>query len=134
MNLRVALATMPYTDVAALIEDAEARDAQRARDSENLAMLVDRCDFDTTFGYVSAVTDPDDPQVKAERARRLKYGIKPPPTPILPPVAQRPPEITDLLIARFREAQKPYQIPDQRSSGPKSKLAQLNQARAQAGR
>jgi len=132
VNLRVALATMPYLDVAALITDAEARDAQLARDSENLAMLVDRTDFDVTFEYVQAITDPDDPEVKAERARMAKKGIKPPPTPIYPPVAHRAPEVTEEMVRAYREAQQPYQAPE--STKPKSKLALLNQARMEAGR
>lgn len=125
---------MPHLDIAALIEDAEKRDAQQARDSENLAMLVDRSDFDTTFDYISGVTDPEDPEVKRERALRAKHGIKAPPLPIFAPVAQRPPEITAELVQRYRDAHKPYEIPDPNNSGPKSKLAQLTQARAQAGR
>lgn len=122
---------MPYTDVAALIADAEARDTQSARDSENLAMLVDRTDFEVGFDYVSGVTDPDDPEIARERALRKKYGIKPPPVPIYPPIAHRDPEITAALSERYREAQKPYQLPEQK---PKSKLDLLNRSRAEAGR
>ena len=127
---------MPYPDVAALIEDAETRDAQQARDSENLAMLVDRSDFDVNFDYVSAVTDPDDPDVVRERAIRRKRGIKPPALPILAPVAQRDPAVTKELVERYRAAQKPYEIPAPGApeGRPKSKLAQLNAARAEAGR
>ena len=121
---------MPYTDVAALIEDAEARDAQAARDSENLAMLVDREDFATSFDYISGVTDPDDPEIVRERALRKKHNIKPPPHPIYPPVAQRDPKVTAELIERYRTAHKPYQIPEK----PQSKFDLLKQARAEAGR
>lgn len=123
---------MPYPDVAALIDDAERCDAQAARDSENIAMLVDRSDFDLNFEYVSGVTDPEDPEVKRERALRAKHGIKAPPLPILAPVAKRPPEITAELIQRYQDAQKPYEIPTVEK--PKSKLAQLNHARNQARR
>lgn len=122
---------MPYPDVAALIEDAESRDAQAARDSENLAMIVDRLEFLNTFGYVTDVTDPDDPEVKKERALRERHGIKPPPLPILAPIALRPPELAEALAQRYREAQEPYRIPEPK---PKSKLALLNQARMEAGR
>ncbi|WP_159840216.1 hypothetical protein [Nocardia sp. CY41] len=121
---------MPYTDVAALIEDAEARDQQAARDSENLAMLVDRVDFEVGFEYVSGVTDPDDPEIARERALRKKHGIKPPSMPIYAPVAQRAPEITAELVERYRAAQKPYQIPEPKQS----KLDLLNRSRAEAGR
>jgi hypothetical protein len=122
---------MPYPDVAALIEDAEARDAQHARDSENLAMLVDRQDFETRFDYVSGTADPDDPEIKAERAQRLKHGIKAPPMPIYAPVGLRDPKITAELVERYREAQKPYQVPEDK---PKSKFDLLNRSRAEAGR
>ncbi|MFE7799005.1 hypothetical protein [Nocardia sp. NPDC057440] len=117
---------MPYPDVAALLEDAEARDAQQARDSENLAMLVDRCDFNLNFDYVSGVTDPDDPDVARERALRNKHGIKPPPMPILAPVAQRAPEITAELVERFRAAHEPYEIPNPK---PGNKFDLLNKSR-----
>lgn len=131
MNLRIALATMPFPDVAALIDDAGARDAQRARDSENLAMLVDRTDFDVNFDYIGAVTDPEDPEVARERALRKKHGIKPPPLPILAPVAQRDPKFTAELIGRYRAAQQPYQIPEDK---PKNTLDLLNRSRREAGR
>ena len=117
------MATLPARDVAALIADANQREDQAARDSENLAMLVDRVSFEMTWGYVGDTTDPDDPEVKRDRALRAKYGIKPPPTPIVPPVAHRAPEITAEMVARYQAAQEPYRIPD---TQPKSKLAQLN--------
>lgn len=74
---------------------------QNAFDSENLAMLVDRDDFYLNSEYSQWITDPNDPQVKAERARRLKYGIKPPPVPVLRPVAMRQPELTIALGKRY---------------------------------
>ncbi|MCM6778028.1 hypothetical protein NDR87_30965 [Nocardia sp. CDC159] len=122
---------MPYPDIAALIEDAEARDAQAARDSENLAMLVDRSDFDLNFDYVTGTSDPDDPEIARERALRKKHGIKPPPLPILAPVAQRDPKVTAELIERYRAAQKPYEIPSEK---PTSKLDLLTRSRRDAGR
>src|SRR5690606_8061967 len=90
LNLREALATLPAGDVAALIADANRREDQAARDAENLAMIVDRLNFEMTFDYVGAVTDPDDPEVKRDRALRAKHGIGAPPLPIVAPVAQRP--------------------------------------------
>ncbi|MFE2994277.1 hypothetical protein ACFXG4_05005 [Nocardia sp. NPDC059246] len=88
-------------------------------------MLVDRQDFELNFDYVSGTTDPDDPEVKRERAQRAKHGIKPPPLPILAPIAQRDPVITAELVERYQQAQQPYRIPEP----PKSKLAQLLAAR-----
>ncbi|MGW5387208.1 hypothetical protein [Nocardia sp. NPDC003963] len=123
---------MPYPDVAALIDDADARSEQQRMDSENLARILDRLEFLNNFGYISGITDPEDPEVKREQAERERHGIKSPPMPIIAPIALRPPEITAELIERYREAQKPYQIPEK--SKPKSKLDLLNRSRAEAGR
>lgn len=59
---------------------------------ENLAMLIDRLDYWLTTEYAGWVTDPDDPEVKRARAERKRSGKKPPPVPIIPPIAKRPPE------------------------------------------
>lgn len=59
---------------------------------ENLALLVDRLDYWLSSEYTGWVTDPEDPEVKQARAERKRSGAKPPPVPIVPPVAQRPPE------------------------------------------
>lgn len=90
-----------WQDVAILLKEVLENVDQSAFDSENLAMLVDRDDFYLNSEYSQWVTDPNDPQVKAERARRLKYGIKPPPVPVLRPVAMRRAELTAVLSKRY---------------------------------
>lgn len=40
--------------------------------------------------YSQWVTDPEDPEVKRARAERKRAGVKPPPRPIIFPVARRP--------------------------------------------
>ena len=74
----------------------------------NVATLVDLMSYTVHAEYVQWTTDPDDPQVKADRERRKKQGIKPPPVPIVPPVAFRPESVAtevnaayDELVARF---------------------------------
>ena len=66
--------TWYWRDVVALLDDAEEQDKQRFRDSENLAMLVDREDFSLNGEYVDRITDPNDPEVKADIARRKAAG------------------------------------------------------------
>lgn len=112
-------------DVAALLDDSATRDAQSARDSENLAMLVDRLNFGLNLDYVEAVTDPEDPQVKRDRLERKKRGIKPPPLPLLAPIAQRDPVITAELVARYRDANKPYEVSEPEPGPQRSKLARV---------
>lgn len=106
-----------YRDVAIHLDDLAEHEAQKARDSENLAMLVDRDDFELNFDYTNAVTDPDDPEVKAKREQRERLGIKPPPLPILRPVAHRKPEITAEMVTQYREAVAEYQPPQDKPNG-----------------
>ncbi|WP_052056365.1 hypothetical protein [Rhodococcoides fascians] len=77
---------------------------QQAMDSENLAMLVDRKDYWLNSEYRTWVTDPDDPEVIAERERRKREKVKPPPTPLLVPVAQRPEAVAAVLRERYQAA------------------------------
>lgn len=55
---------------------------------ENTALLLETLTAQLDWGWADRTVDPDDPEVKAERAR--SKGIKPPPHPILRPVALRP--------------------------------------------
>lgn len=57
---------------------------------ENTALLLETITTQLDWGWADRTIDPDDPEVKAERAKRKK--VKPPPHPILRPVAHRPPE------------------------------------------
>jgi hypothetical protein len=103
-------------------------DAQAARDSENLAMLVDRDDYWLNSEYSQWVTNPDDPEVKAERARRLKEGIKPPPTPLLRPVAHRPTELAAKLWEKYG-AEVEKQKPAEKAPTGKQKMSAREAAR-----
>lgn len=94
---------------------------QEARDSENLAMMVDRKDYWLNSEYRSWVTDPDDPAVKAERERRKRDNVETPPRPILPPIAQRSQQLTELLQGRFREESEKYTPKAEAPKKPKLK-------------
>lgn len=125
-----------WQDVAILLKKVLETVDQSAFDSENLAMLVDRDDFYLNSEYSQWVTDPNDPQVKAERARRLKYGIKPPPVPVLRPVAMRRAELTAVLSKKYAssgvlvEQSMPETLaPTGQSSGETVKLSAREAAR-----
>lgn len=66
----------------------------------NVAELVDLMNYQVNADYQQWVTDPDDPAVKADRDYRKKNKIKPPPVPLVPPVAFRPGSVA----AEYREA------------------------------
>lgn len=102
LDFREALATMWHVDVGILIDGLERWSDQ----DENLAMLVDRLDYWLNSEYRSWITDPDDPEVKRERERRKREGIKPPADPVIFPVAHRPPRVQAELMKRLLEKQK----------------------------
>ncbi|MCJ0906226.1 hypothetical protein [Rhodococcus sp. ARC_M6] len=81
--------------------------AAEKRDSENIAMLVDRDDYWLNSEYANWVSDPDDKAAEAERKRererRKREGIKPPPTPVLPPVGKRSAKDMSVLVVEFLE-------------------------------
>ncbi|MDU0478393.1 hypothetical protein QVA66_03960 [Staphylococcus chromogenes] len=78
---------------------------------ENIAKLVDRMDYWLNSEYSSWNADPDDPELKAERARRKKLGIKPPPLPLLQPIAARPPHLQGELLAAYLSAREKAEAP-----------------------
>lgn len=86
---------------------------------ENLAMFLDRFDYFLRSEYASWITDPDDPEVKAERALRKRQGIKPPPQPLIPPVAWRPQSIADLRRQVFEAAVELHAAPAKPGRGKK---------------
>lgn len=57
---------------------------------ENIASLIDREDYWLNAEYQSWTTDPEDPEVKKAHEQRKRSGAKPPPKPIIYPIAQRP--------------------------------------------
>lgn len=94
LDYRRALTEMMWQDVVVLID---ALDKWTMTD-ENIARLVDRDDYYLNAKYGQWTTDPDDPEVKAEQAKQKLNKQKPPPNPILTPVAMRPTEITNQII------------------------------------
>lgn len=53
--------------------------------------------------YMEWITDPEDPEVKAEAEHRKRAGIKPPPIPLVPPVAVRPESVAADYEASYRQ-------------------------------
>lgn len=43
--------------------------------------------------WIDRTTDPDDPEVRRRRAEDSRNKVKPPPYPLVPPVALRPEEL-----------------------------------------
>ena len=74
----------------------------------NLADLVDLMSYWLRSEYTKWVTDPDDPEVKKALERRKKTGQKPPPIPLVEPVAARPPSLALLYQQQYAELLEHY--------------------------
>lgn len=94
---------------------------------ENLAMLIDRLDYWLGSEYAQWTTDPDDQEVKRARAERKRSGKKPPPVPILTPVAKRPPEQAKAARELAEQMRDYYENPPVTKPG-ESKIAALDRA------
>lgn len=93
-----------------MLEQLERREWSRT--DENLAMLIDRLDYWLTSEYSQWVTDPDDPDVKRRREESERSGVKPPPVPIITPVALRPPEWADAVRKQAESLREYFSTPE----------------------
>lgn len=72
--------------------------------AENVARLVDRIDFYVTHQYAQWTADPD--EVAAARRSRQK----PPPFPLIRPVAARPPSLHERLNESYAAQASEYTV------------------------
>lgn len=79
---------------------------------ENTARLYEALSYWLDLAWVDRTTDPDDPKVKRERALAKRQGITPPPHPLIPPMALRPPEIADERLRHYLDEVEKYQPPE----------------------
>jgi len=89
-------------------ESATAREqlgdlADWSQDAANTADLLDLATYWLNSEYAKWTLDPDDKAAKRERERRKREGIKPPPIPIIEPVAARPPSVAAQYRARYEQ-------------------------------
>lgn len=77
---------------------------------ENTARLYEALSYWLDLTWADRTTDPDDPEVKRERARAKREGITPPPHPLIPPVALRPPEVADERLQSYLDEIEQYQV------------------------
>lgn len=76
---------------------------------ENTALLLEAESYALQLAWVDRITDPEDPAVKRERAQAKRAGIKPPPHPLIPPVAHRPDTLAARRLREYIEAVEKYQ-------------------------
>lgn len=68
---------------------------------ENTALLLETITAQLDWGWADRTIDPEDPEVQAEQRRRKT--VKPPPHPILRPVAFRPAKETEERVQHYME-------------------------------
>lgn len=111
---------MWWVDLMALVYELD--EITWTNTDENIARLLDRDDFYLNSEYQSWITDPDDPEVKRARAQRKRAGIKPPPKPVLVPVAKRPAH-----AQREAESQVLVGVEESKPKKKKGTIAQLRE-------
>jgi hypothetical protein len=76
---------------------------------ENTALLLEATAYELELAWSDRITDPDDPKVKRDRLLAKRAGIKPPPHPLIPPVAHRPDSLAERRLREYIEALERYQ-------------------------
>ena len=72
--------------------------------SANLADMVDLLSYWLNSEYAKWTYDPDDPANRRARAMEKRHGKpKPPPVPVIPPVAHRPPSVAQVYLQQYEE-------------------------------
>ena len=132
LSWRDALRDLDHRDLADLVNGLDLNEQWSATD-ENIARLVDRDDYYLRSKYAQWIHDPDDADAERERQLRKKRGIKPPPEPIVAPVAVRPPRVAAAAWDTYAElalkhAPKPERVTD--DGRKKVSISQLREQQA----
>lgn len=90
---------------------------------ENTARLYEALNYWLELAWIDRTTDPDDPEVKRDRIEAKRAGIKPPPHPLIPPVALRPSEVADERFQAYLEEVGHYQTKRQEQQGGKRQVS-----------
>jgi hypothetical protein len=83
----------------------------------NLAELVDLMSYWLQSEYAKWIHDPDDPETQRLERERKRNRVKPPPQPIIPPIAHRPPSVQAAYLEHYRK-----QLEQTPAAGPVKQL------------
>lgn len=70
-------------------------DAEWGPDEENRARQLEVQSYSLELDWAEHTTDPNDPEVIRARLEAKRRGERPPPRPIVPPVALRPADVAE---------------------------------------
>lgn len=112
---------MPAAELVALIrklprESALAREESGAwadwdAHKENTARLLEIETYKLELAWIDRTLDPNDKDVKRDRLAAERAGIKPPPHPMVPPVAMRPHAIGEQRLQEYLDAIAKFSMP-----------------------
>lgn len=111
---------MPAVDLLSLIKKLPSESALAREESgpwgrwdahkENTARLLEVMSYRLDLEWTDRTTDPNDPDLKRERAAAKRAGLKPPDRPIVPPVAMRPRELAEEHAQQYADAIAAHQV------------------------
>jgi len=120
---------MPAARLVALIEQV---DEVWGFHEENTAQLLDVLSTRLDWTWTDRTTDPEDQEVKAALAKQKDQ--KPPPTPIIRPVAWRPRAVAEQRVQEYIDSVTSLGVPRQdKPASDDEKLALLAKWDAQNG-
>jgi hypothetical protein len=108
LDLRESLRTLPAVDLVALVNDL---DGHWGPHEENTALLLEAQHYALELAWADRTVDPNDREVIRARREAERAGIKPPPHPLIPPIANRPPEVAELRLQQYVEQVAAHQTP-----------------------
>lgn len=88
------------SELASLLSDGA---AEWDEHKENAAQLLEVQRYALDLQWIDRTTDPNDEEVKRQRAQALREGRKPPERPIIPPVALRPKALSELRVKNYEK-------------------------------
>ncbi|HEY3483326.1 MAG TPA: hypothetical protein VGL02_31005 [Streptomyces sp.] len=78
---------------------------------ENTARLYEVLAYRLDLEWADRTADPDDREVKRRRAEDKRRGVKPPPRPLIPPVALRPVDLAQQRLDAYLAEVAKYAAP-----------------------
>lgn len=123
---------MPAVDVPAIIHQLAATRGSALRrhllgehaewgpHEENTAQLMEVQSYQLDLDWARIVDDPDDAELRRERLEAKRRGVRPPKHPIVPPAAQRPPELAEQRLQDYLDkiaASEPTRVKEAVSRG-----------------
>jgi hypothetical protein len=88
---------------SALRRELLGEEAEWGPHEENTARLLEVQAYALDWQWQRETVDPDDPKVRRERMEAKRNGIKPPPRPLIPPVAARPSGMAEKRLTEYLE-------------------------------